>query len=673
MPRSKATSTPDRARQPPKFTFVGGKGGVGKTTCAAAMGVMAARRGARTLVVSTDPAPSLADALGQRLAATVRPVRAVARLHAVELDAAAAFQRWVASRRDLLETIALRGTWLDRDDVSRLLTLSLPGIDEIAALLEIADFGHDTDYDLIVVDTAPTGHLLRMLSMPAVLRSVARVFDHMQAKHRVMVDALRGAWVPDASDRLIDDIDTQAKAIQALLRNRDRARLAWVTLPESMAIAETLDGLGALRDYGVTVDRVIVNRVTAPPPQPCRWCAARRYQEGRVIASIGKHPSTRDMAVVTVPAVEPEPRGVRSLAAVGRLMAASREFRAPKGTKPQTLTATAPLQQQRGLLASSLVPARTQLLMFGGKGGVGKTTCAAAAAIDVARARPRQQVLLLSTDPAHSTSDVLGQGFSDRPTSIRGGPANLAVRELDAPRVFNELRARFANAIEALFARFAGGGVLQESATAHDRQVMRDLMDLAPPGVDELIAIIEVTETLLAGAGAAPDVVVMDTAPTGHALRLIEMPSLVHDWVKALMAILLKYQPIAGVGDLGAVLVRLSQGLGRLRDIMGDADRTRFVAVTRPAALPRAETIRLIERLQAASVAVPIVIVNAIGGGTCSRCRADRAAQRKEIAALWKQATKGNTSRELVVAPAELPPPHGWRALQRWRSTWSAL
>ena len=74
------------------------------------------------------------------------------------------------------------------------------------------------------------------------------------------------------------------------------------------------------------------------------------------------------------------------------------------------------------------------------------------------------------------------------------------------------------------------------------------------------------------------------------------MPALVHDWVKAVMAILLKYQPVIGVGELGAVLLRLSQGLGRLRALLTDPARTRFVVVTRPAALPRAETVRLAAR-----------------------------------------------------------------------------
>ena len=101
------------------------------------------------------------------------------------------------------------------------------------------------------------------------------------------------------------------------------------------------------------------------------------------------------------------------------------------------------------------------------------------------------------------------------------------------------------------------------------------------------------------------------------------MPALAHDWVKALMAILLKYQSIVGVGELGEVLLRLSQGLRRLRELLTDPARTTFVAVTRPAALPHAETLRLLRRLRAASISVPAVIVNAVGAGTAHDVRAN--------------------------------------------------
>jgi arsenite-transporting ATPase len=303
-------------------------------------------------------------------------------------------------------------------------------------------------------------------------------------------------------------------------------------------------------------------------------------------------------------------------------------------------------------------------VLFGGKGGVGKTTCAAAAAIDMALSAPDLRVLLLSADPAHSVGDVLEAAVGDSPRPIPGGPPNLLVRELDAGKAFATLRDRLAEGIEDLFLRVSG--------SAGDRQAMRDLLELAPPGVDELTAIIHVTEAL-GGTGSPPrcDLIVIDTAPTGHALRLLEMPGLVHDWVRTIMAILLKYEPVVGVGDLGAVLLRLSQGLGRLRALLGDAERTRFVVVTRAAALPRAETVRLLAGLHAVSIAAPLVLVNAVGAGTCSRCRNERRKQQEEVLALTRELTRRSASKPLLLlAPATVPPPSGFAALRGFLAEW---
>ena len=210
--------------------------------------------------------------------------------------------------------------------------------------------------------------------------------------------------------------------------------------------------------------------------------------------------------------------------------------------------------------------------MFGGKGGVGKTTCAAALAIDGAGV-DRRRVLLLSTDPAHSLGDVLGR-LSDDPAAVHGGPPNLTVRELDAAARFAALRERFARGDRGAVRRLAG----RRSDAGHDRQVMHDLIDLAPPGIDELAAVIEVTErSMRTPVRPTFDLIVMDTAPSGHALRLLEMPALVHDWVKALMSILLKYQPVVGVGELGAVLLDCR----RARTVARAAGRTRREPVRR--------------------------------------------------------------------------------------------
>lgn len=677
MRPSRATRTGDRPRPHGlrRYRFIGGKGGAGKTTFAASLAIHAARRGLRTLVLSTDPAPSLADALAQPLGGRPRAVRGVPNLHAAEVNAPAAFAAWLAPRMRVLQRIAVRGTWLDEENVAKLLTLSLPGIDEIAALLQIVELGEHGRYDHVVVDSAPTGHLLRMMSMPAVLQRIARVFDDMQAKHRAVVSALQRGWTPDAADALVREIDTQAAWMATLLRDPRRAAVSWVTLPEAMSIEESADAIGWLRREGVLVDAVIVNRLTPPPAQACSWCDARRGGELQAMAALRRRVVRQAIAVLHVPAASREPRGVASLSRLGRTVE-----RAPRtgvrGTTPRRARTVATISDRPAALAAPVITSETRLVFFGGKGGVGKTTCAAAAAIDAAVRMPSRHVLLLSVDPAHSIGDVLGQRCSDAATAVRGGPSNLAVREMDAGRAFDAVRERFADAVDALFRHTSETG---SAEATYDRRVVRDLLDFAPPGVDELAAIVEVTELIppasrARSTGDRYDLVVMDTAPTGHALRLLEMPSLLHEWVKAVMGILLEYRRTISLEGLAPVLLRLSKGLGHLRDLMADAERARFIAVTRPAVLPQMETLRLLKRLAAAGVSAPVLIANAAGAGTCRRCWRERAAQEQDLARLGRQL--GRVPRRVprvLLAPAEMPPPHGSKALQAWRHRWREL
>jgi len=577
-------------------------------------------------------------------------------LYAAEIDAGKALDRWLASRRAALEQIALRGTWLDEEDVAGLLRLSLPGIDEVAALLEIARFGGDVRFDRIVVDTAPTGHTLRMLSMPETLQRIAEVFERLHAKHRVMVEALTGTYVADSADALIAEIYREGRDLASLLRDRGTTRVSWVSLPELMAVEETGAAAAALAKSHIPLAEVIVNRVTSRPSDRCRWCEGRVVLEQHAMRRLRKR-------MPRVPAIEvaaraTEPRGVRALNAIGLeidarrvLTASSRLTRMPGRIMPVT----------DGRRRSSHVfelPA-SRLLLFGGKGGVGKTTCAAALALSLAR-RTREPILLLSTDPAHSLADVLGQSVGGAPRSVLGAPPNLRVREIDATRELNRIRARYARSVDALFDRLARSTSSVHIDVSHDRNAMHGLIDLAPPGIDELAAIIEVADSIEADSTRT---IILDTAPTGHALRLLEMPELVHDWVKALMSIVLKYQPIGGVEELGPALVQLSRGLGRLRGLIADRDNTSFIVVTRAAALPRAETVDLIAALNRLDVHVPAVVINAVGRGTCRRCQSEARIERRHIAAIYRETPRSAT---IVIAPAELPPPHGANALRRW-------
>ncbi len=625
--------------------FYAGKGGVGKTTCAAGAALALSRRRTRTLLVSTDPAHSLADALGKRLSPAPRLVRGS--LYAVEMDADRALSRWLGARERVLRLIASRGTYLDDEDIDALFRLSLPGVDELVGLIELRRLSRG--FEEVVVDTAPTGHTLRLLAMPATLAKLAHVLDDLQAKHRAMARSLRGSVRSDAADALIDELQEEARALGALLRSED-AEFHWVTLAEELALAETVDGVASLRAAGLRVVRLIANRLSPPPDGPCPVCEARRSEQARVLQAA----LDVELPVQAVPEQRREPRGLQDLAAVGRLLSA----KTASVGRSSPAVAAEPMQRPRRAPAwlDQLAPPGTRLIFFGGKGGVGKTTAAAAAAVSIARRGGR--VLLLSTDPAHSLGDVLGIPIGDQEREVE---PDLWARELDGAHALEQRRARHRAAVEELFATLRGGSRFDAT---YDRAVMEDLIDLAPPGLDELFALLAVIEAL-----QRYEIVVVDTAPTGHALRLLELVGKARQWVQALLQILLKYRRVTGLGEVARDLTETARDLRKLQEVLGDGARARFVAVTRPAALPRLETGRLLAGLRRLRLSAPAVLVNALTRPGCSRCRRAAAGEKREL----DQLRRIRRGWAMLGAPRVAPGPRGAAALERFAGTWTRM
>ena len=150
-----------------------------------------------------------------------------------------------------LRRIVGRGTYLDDDDIDALLRLAFPGVDELIGLIELQRLAAAGPWDHVVVDTAPTGHTLRLLAMPATLSRIAVVLDDMQAKHRFLSQSLGGRYRPDAADALVEEIAAAGRDLDALLRDRVRMRVSWVLLPEALSLAEARDGVGALEASGI--------------------------------------------------------------------------------------------------------------------------------------------------------------------------------------------------------------------------------------------------------------------------------------------------------------------------------------------------------------------------------------------------------------------------------------
>ncbi len=666
-----------------RLRIFGGKGGAGKTTCAAAAALAAAEAGRdprRVLVASTDPAHSLGDALAARLGP--EPTRVPTRrgeLFAAELAAGPAIARWTAEHRQAVRTIAERGTYLDGEDVDRLLDLTPPGGDELIAWLEVDRLARESGCDEVVVDAAPTAHTLRLLASPETLRRFAALLDRLEAKHREMAAHFGphlGTWHPDAADALIADLEAEGRALEERLRDPEATTLVWVLLPEALSIAETRDALAALGEAGIPVRELIVNRVLPPPgdDEDCPLRQARRRAEAEAIREIRKAFAGREIRFL--PEAEKEPRGRGALRALTPVPSPAPSHPPPRerGTRlePSCLSPTSPgegggegageegrgdegLGRGKGGLPwlDALAPPTLRLLFFGGKGGVGKTTCSAAVALALARRRQGSRILLLSTDPAHSLADVLQVPLGDDERPLAPG---LSARELDAAGAFARWRERHGGEVD----RAVGALAAEGSGVA-------DLLDFTPPGLDELIAVSSLLDAMFGENGddgeegePARDLVIVDTAPTGHALRLLEMPELALSWDRFLLSLLLKYREAVGLGDLAAGLVDLSRSLKRLQALLQDPERARFVVVTRAAELPRRETARLLSSLRRLKIAVPAVVVNAVLPP----------GYREEGTALrLPRPVRGRCA--IIEAPATFPPPRGARELAVWAQDWT--
>jgi arsenite-transporting ATPase len=196
----------------------------------------------------------------------------------------------------------------------------------------------------------------------------------------------------------------------------------------------------------------------------------------------------------------------------------------------------------------------------------------------------------VSTDPAPSIADALGiaeeSRWRDGAEHEVAAVSGLVARQLDAATAFAAARDRYQSQIDAMF-----GAVIARSAdVARDRAVMRDLLALAPPGVDELFALSLLGEELADGRFGR---IVVDPAPTGHLLRLLEMPAIALDWSHRLMRLMLNYRDVIGLGDAAAELLQFAKRTRALDALLHDPARSGVILVTLDEPVVRLQTRRL--------------------------------------------------------------------------------
>ena len=242
-----------------------GKGGVGKTSVAAATGLRCAELGYKTLVLSTDPAHSLADSMELELGHEARPIRP--NLWGAELDALAELEgNWGAVKRYITQVLQARGL----DGVQAEELAILPGMDEIFGLVRMKRHYDEGEYDVLIVDSAPTGTALRLLSIPEVggwyMRRFYKPLQGMSAALRPLVEPLfrpiAGFSLPDKE--VMDapyEFYEQIEALEQVLTDNQQTSVRLVTNPERMVIKESLRAHAYLSLYNVATDLIVANRI----------------------------------------------------------------------------------------------------------------------------------------------------------------------------------------------------------------------------------------------------------------------------------------------------------------------------------------------------------------------------------------------------------------------------
>ncbi|MGZ8852820.1 MAG: ArsA family ATPase, partial [Thermoanaerobaculia bacterium] len=274
-----------------RVLLFGGKGGVGKTTISA-LAALHFSQTRKVVLFTTDPASNLQDLFSPAIR---DPRSAIYKIE--ELDAQALYKGFLDENLPNLLEIGDRGTYLDREELKRFFELSLPGVDELMAWMRIGELAEQNEDALLVVDTAPTGHTVRMLGAGEHFRQFAQALDTLEAKHRSLVRQFTRRNVRDAIDDYIVRFDERARRRRELLTNREITSFVPVFLSEPWVVEQTLRLAADVRQDGIDVPVAILNRAVLDPD--CELDRERQKRDAQARERIGI--ATADAARSCVP------------------------------------------------------------------------------------------------------------------------------------------------------------------------------------------------------------------------------------------------------------------------------------------------------------------------------------------------------------------------------------
>lgn len=644
----------------PQLSFFVGKGGVGKTTVSAAFAVHTAVRNPKKKVIllSTDPAHSTADMLEVKVAPGTKPTRIKVpksgNLSLWQIDAEALFRNFLAPYRDPVLQLIESGTLFTKDEIEPLLDSTLPGMAEVSGLLAIHELLQQGEYDHIVVDTAPIGHTLRLFELPQHFQQFLDFLDLAGSRDQWLAQrfggrnqGLKAAFVEHWQQMVIALIEVLAS---------DESQVSMVTSPEIFSLNEAVRTADQLESgsSGLRVGSLILNRVVTKKSK-CKRCNAR----AETIADAQKFLKKNFPRVPVRMGEDPgQPiLGASSLLAFGESVFAD---------KPLKLSVAPPKSSTGKLTKTEWPPLATQLSVTVGKGGVGKTTTSASLAFAHHREHPDSTIIVCSTDPAPSLDDVFEAEIGNQPSAVLGDKRLFAM-EVDSVAEYK----RWSGAMQQKIERAFSGGTTSSGIhvdLSFDRQIFSALLDIVPPGVDEIFAVFRILSLLEDSRGRGH--VIIDMAPTGHALELLRMPERILHWTRLLLKTLAQHRTLPLAQDVAVEVATLG---ARIRDLLKrvqDANSSQAFAVMLAEPVPDAETRRLLAALKDVPIAVGALFVNRVltdPDTSCKRCTS---------ASRWQQATlakleKSKLAKEIYVVPEFETEVSGKEALSEFtRSLW---
>ncbi|KAJ5643708.1 Golgi to ER traffic- protein [Penicillium longicatenatum] len=293
-----------------RWIFVGGKGGVGKTTTSCSLAIQLAKARKSVLLISTDPAHNLSDAFGQKFGKEARLIDGYDNLSAMEIDPNGSIQDLLANGdgQDDMGGMGMGNMMQD-------LAFSIPGVDEAMSFAEVLKQVKSLSYEVIVFDTAPTGHTLRFLQFPTVLEKALAKLSQLSSQFGPMLNSILGArgGLPGGQnmDELLQKMESLRETISEVntqFKNADMTTFVCVCIAEFLSLYETERMIQELTSYGIDTHSIVVNQLLFPKEgSGCDQCTARRKMQKKYLEQIEE--LYEDFNVVRMPLLVEEVRG----------------------------------------------------------------------------------------------------------------------------------------------------------------------------------------------------------------------------------------------------------------------------------------------------------------------------------------------------------------------------